>query len=110
MKRNFVYVLAALLISVASCSFTNKTFDNPDKDKLLIQLISYVLEKGHYDPKAMDDAFSEKVFDQYISMLDPSKRYFLKSDIEEFEVYRDQIDDQIRDSDITFSILFSNVW
>lgn len=102
MKRNFVYVLAALLISVASCSFTNKTFDNPDKDKLLIQLISYVLEKGHYDPKAMDDAFSEKVFDQYISMLDPSKRYFLKSDIEEFEVYRDQIDDQIRDSDITF--------
>ncbi|RNL85946.1 tail-specific protease [Sinomicrobium pectinilyticum] len=104
MKRNFVYVLAALLISVASCSFTNtnKTFDNPDKDKLLIQLISYVLEKGHYDPKDMDDTFSGKVFDQYISMLDPSKRYFLKSDIEEFEVYRDQIDDQIRDSEITF--------
>ncbi|MGS2740382.1 carboxy terminal-processing peptidase [Sinomicrobium sp. M5D2P17] len=104
MKRNFVYVLAALLISVASCSFTNtnKTFDNPDKDKLLIQLISYVLEKGHYDPKEMDDTFSEKVFDQYISMLDPSKRYFLKADIEEFEQYRDQIDDQIRDSEITF--------
>ncbi|MGS2764015.1 carboxy terminal-processing peptidase [Sinomicrobium sp. M5D2P9] len=102
MKRNFVYVLAALLISVASCSFTNKTFENPDKDKLLIQLISYVLEKGHFDPKDMDDAFSEKVFDQYISMLDPSKRYFLQSDMKEFEKYRDQIDDQIRDSDITF--------
>ncbi|MBC9797732.1 carboxy terminal-processing peptidase [Sinomicrobium weinanense] len=102
MKRNFVYLLAALLISAASCSFTNKTFDNPDKDKLLIQLISYVLEKGHFNPSEMDDSFSEKVFDQYIRMLDPSKRYFLQSDMEEFEVYRDQIDDQIKESDITF--------
>ncbi|UGU17188.1 carboxy terminal-processing peptidase [Sinomicrobium kalidii] len=102
MKRNFVYVLAALLISAASCSFTNKTFDNPDKDKLLIQLISYVLEKGHFNPAEMDDGFSEKVFDEYIRRLDPSKRYFLQSDIDEFEVYKHKIDDQIKDSDIAF--------
>lgn len=45
MKRKFAYLLGAILISVASCSFiTNKKFDNPDKDKLLIDLISYVLK------------------------------------------------------------------
>ncbi len=102
MKRNLVYVLAVLLISAASCSFTNKSFDNPDKDKLLIDLITYVLENGHYDPKAFDDAFSEQVYDNYIESLDPLKRYFLQSDIDEFNKYRQAIDDQIKTSDISF--------
>src|SRR5690606_18492041 len=102
MKRNLVYLLAVLLISAASCSFTNKSFDNPDKDKLLIDLITYVLENGHYDPKAFDDAFSEQVYDNYIESLDPLKRYFLQSDIDEFNKYRQAIDDQIKTSDISF--------
>lgn len=102
MKRNLVYVLAVLLISAASCSFTNKSFDNPDKDKLLIDLITYVLENGHYDPKTFNDEFSNQVFDNYIESLDPLKRYFLQSDIEEFNKYRGAIDDQIKTSDISF--------
>lgn len=102
MKRNLVYVLAVLLISAASCSFTNKSFDNPDKDKLLIDLITYVLENGHYDPKTFNDEFSQQVYDNYIESLDPLKRYFLQSDIEEFNKYREAIDDQIKTSDITF--------
>ncbi|MCX2679965.1 carboxy terminal-processing peptidase [Galbibacter sp. EGI 63066] len=102
MKRNFVYLLAALLISAASCSFTNKSFDNPDKDKLLLDLISYVLENGHFEPKDVDDNFSKHVFDNYIKALDPLKRYFLQSDIDEFKAYRLAIDDQIKTSDLTF--------
>ncbi|WP_224485264.1 carboxy terminal-processing peptidase [Robertkochia aurantiaca] len=101
MKRNLVYLLSALLISAASCSFTNN-FDNPDKDKLLIDLITYVLEKGHFNPKDINDEFSSNVYDSYIESLDPLKRYFLKSDIEEFEKYRTAIDDQIKTSDVTF--------
>lgn len=102
MKRKFVYVLLAALVSVASCSFTSKHFDNPDKDKLLLEIIAYVLEKGHFDPKTMDDTFSENVFKDYITAIDPLKRYFIQSDIKEFERYKLQIDDQIKNSDLTF--------
>ncbi len=102
MKRNLVYLLAVLLISAASCSFTNKSFDNPDKDKLLIDLITYVLENGHFDPKTFNDDFSRQVYDNYIESLDPLKRYFLQSDIDEFNAYREAIDDQIKTSDISF--------
>lgn len=102
MKRNLVYLLAVLLISAASCSFTNKSFDNPDKDKLLIDLITYVLENGHFDPKTFNDEFSRQVYDNYIESLDPLKRYFLQSDIDEFSAYREAIDDQIKTSDISF--------
>ncbi len=102
MKRNLAYVLLLMLVAVASCSFTNKTFENDDKDKLLLDLISYVLEKGHYEPKALDDEFSANVFEDFIDVIDPTKRYFIASDIAEFEKYKYQIDDEIKNTDITF--------
>jgi carboxyl-terminal processing protease len=102
MKGKFKFLLLAMLIAFASCSFTTKSFDNPDRDKLLIQLISYVLEQGHFQPKDLDDAFSEKVFNDYLEQLDPFKRYFYQSDIKEFEAYKFKIDDQIKTYDLTF--------
>ncbi|WP_318310388.1 carboxy terminal-processing peptidase [Flagellimonas crocea] len=102
MKKNFILALLVILVAVASCSFTNKSFNNDDKDKFLLELISYVLEKGHYEPKELNDNFSSNVFDDFIEVIDPTKRYFLKSDIREFEKYRFMIDDEIRNTDITF--------
>jgi carboxyl-terminal processing protease len=102
MKRNLVYISIVLLVAVASCSFTNKSFENDDKDKLLLDLITYVLEKGHYEPKQINDDFSVSVFEDFIDVIDPTKRYFLASDIAEFEQYKFQIDDQIKNTDITF--------
>jgi len=102
MKRNLAYALLVMLVAVASCSFTNKSFETSDKDKLLLDLIAYVLEKGHYEPKAINDNFSAQVFDDFIDVIDPTKRYFLAKDIQEFEKYKFQIDDQIKNTDISF--------
>ncbi|MBT8271934.1 MAG: tail-specific protease, partial [Bacteroidia bacterium] len=102
MKRKFNILLLTLLFAFASCSFTAKTFENSDKDKLLVQLITYVLEQGHFDPKNMDDTFSEGVFNDYLEQLDPFKRYFFASDIKEFEKYKYEIDDQLMNYDLSF--------
>ncbi|TYA92341.1 carboxy terminal-processing peptidase [Seonamhaeicola marinus] len=102
MKRNYKVLSLLLLLAFASCSFTTKTFDNPDKDKLLVQIITFVLERGHFDPIAMDDTFSEELFDDYIETLDPFKRYFLESDIKDFEKYKLELDDQLKATDVTF--------
>ncbi|WP_209402224.1 carboxy terminal-processing peptidase [Pseudozobellia sp. WGM2] len=102
MKRNLAYILGVMLISVASCGFTNKSFENDDKDKLLLDLITYVLQKGHYEPKDINDDFSVNVFNDFIDVIDPTKRYFLDEDIKEFEQYKFQLDDQIKSTDISF--------
>ncbi|MBT8297094.1 MAG: carboxy terminal-processing peptidase [Maribacter sp.] len=102
MKRNLAYALIAMLVAVASCSFTNKSFENDDKDKLLLDLITYVLERGHYEPKDINDDFSVSVFEDFIDILDPTKRYFLEDDIMEFEKYKFQLDDQIKNTEISF--------
>ena len=102
MKRNLKLIALALLFSVASCSFTTKNFDDPDKDKLLLDLITYVLERGHYDARDMDDAFSEAVFDDYLDALDPFRRVLLQKDVDEFAKYRTELDDMIKAKDLTF--------
>ncbi len=102
MKKSFLVLLLTIIVSAASCSFTTKVESDPDKDKLLIDLISYVLGKGHYDAKSINNDFSKEVFKDYIEALDPLKRYFYKSDIEEFEEYKELIDDEIRNKEIKF--------
>ena len=102
MKRNFNILLLAIFIAIASCSFTTKTFENPNKDKLLMQLISYLLEQGHFQPKVFNDEFSLEVYERFLNRIDPYKHYFYKSDIEVFKQYEQQLDDQIQNYEIGF--------
>lgn len=103
MKKKFGLGLLVLLLGFASCSFTeNRSFETDNKDKLLIDLITYVLEKGHYSPKDLDDQFSTEAFSRFIKGMDPLKRYFLASDIETFEKYRLSIDDQLINKELVF--------
>ncbi len=108
MKKSFLILMLTVIVSVASCSFTTKVENGPDKDKLLIDLISYVLGKGHYDAKDINDDFSKEVFADYVDALDPLKRYFYQSDIEEFKKFEKLIDDEIRNKEITFFNLTYN--
>jgi len=103
MKRNYKILLVILALSVGLWSFMpkEKTSD-PEKDKMLIELLTFVIEKGHYNPAKIDDTFSKGVYKDYLNALDPSKRFFLQSDIDEFAKYETQIDDQINNKDLTF--------
>ncbi|MPT35798.1 MAG: tail-specific protease, partial [Flavobacterium sp.] len=102
MKRNYKIVLLITALSAILWSFMPSKKSDPEKDRLLLELLTFVLEKGHYDPVQMDDAFSKSVYKEYISALDPSKRFFIQSDIDEFSKYETQIDDMIRNKDLTF--------
>ena len=55
MKKNKPLLVLILVLAFASCSFTSKSFEDPNKDKLLLQLITYVLNEGHFSPKDLND-------------------------------------------------------
>ena len=96
-------ILASGIISVVIFfELSANKFDDPNKDKLLVELVSVVLDRLHYDPKIIDDDFSKSVYDDYIKAIDPQKRFLLKSDIENFDQYKLLIDDQIKSSSIDF--------
>lgn len=64
------------------------------------RLITHFIANYHYKKAPLDDALSQTIFDNYIDALDPTKSYFLKSDIDEFGAYAQELDDDLRNSDL----------
>ncbi|MFV5702895.1 carboxy terminal-processing peptidase [Flavobacterium sp. XS2P12] len=104
MKRNYKILLVVVCLSATLFAFKmNATKEtDPEKDKLLLELLTIVIQKGHYNPANIDDTFSKGIYKDYIEALDPSKRFFLQSDIDEFLKFETQLDDQLLNKDLTF--------
>lgn len=107
MKRN--YKILIVLVSLSAVFWSFKAFqllpnsnNASEKDKVLLELLAFVIERGHYDPIAIDDSFSKGLYQDYLLGLDPSKRFFLASDIASFAQYETLLDDQILNKDLTF--------
>ena len=77
-------------------------FNNPSKDKLLIEIVSYVLNKGHYSPSQINDQFSKEVYENFLNGVDSRHLFFIQSDIDFFDSFKFEIDDQIKTSKIEF--------
>ncbi|WP_445719736.1 carboxy terminal-processing peptidase [Flavobacterium sp.] len=103
MKRNYKVILLITALSAILWSFVpSEKKEDPEKDKLLLELLTFVLEKGHYSPIELNDDFSKKVYKKYLENIDPTKRFFIQSDMDEFSKYETSIDDMIKSKDITF--------
>lgn len=106
MIRKLKIILPLLIFVTIFTSYQTVANEEPNpKDKVLLTILKYVLTQGHYEPKQIDDTFSENVFNAFIDNLDASKRYFLQSDINEFNAYKFEIDDQINNEDLSFFYL-----
>ena len=105
--KNYIWILSFILLSGFVFGITLKNED-PNKDKLLLEIISYVLDRGHYDPKEINDAFSENVYVNYLDNLDGQRRFFLNADIRSFESYRYKVDDELKNAQINFFNLTYN--
>ncbi|WGL17138.1 carboxy terminal-processing peptidase [Microbulbifer bruguierae] len=54
------------------------------------------LEMLHYNKLKVGDEMSTGLWDEYIDSLDPTKSYFLASDISEFRQWRTKLDDDLK--------------
>ncbi|MDB4414238.1 hypothetical protein N9167_02305, partial [Akkermansiaceae bacterium] len=73
-----------------SCSSQAADFD------LVGQEVIRLLQNGHYARMEFDQKMSERIFDDYIHDLDPSRIYFVQGDIDEFSTkYRSKVVDLI---------------
>ncbi len=96
MKRNYKIILIVLAISAALWSFMpKKEKADPEKEALLMELLTYVIKNGHYAPSEINNEFSAKVYKEYIKAIDPNKRFLLQTDIDELNQYEFLIDDFI---------------
>lgn len=103
-----ILIFALLVSSLQASNFDFNTNNDPEKDRVIIFVLKNILTRGHYLVKNMNDDFSEMVYDGFINSLDPNKRYFTQKDLKEFSQYKYQIDNQLKNDDITFYKLVYN--
>lgn len=108
MKRSFKIIVSLLLVVSFLVSFQLKNNNDPEKDKILIGLLRYILTNGHYQPQEINDAFSIQVFNKFTESVDPAKRFFIQADINEFSEQKTLIDDQIKVENLTFYNVVQN--
>ena len=94
--------LAVLLLSISIIVLAFRGESDEWRRDLLIKVVTFAIDKGHYEPGEINDEFSEKAFDTYINMLDFGKRFLLKEDVEAMEKYKLEIDDAMLNVDFEF--------
>ena len=96
MKKQLNKILLLLLVVLVAGAAYSQAMQKPSKEQVISDALVNSLETWHYSPLALDDKLSQRVFDLYLKSLDPNKRFFLKSDIEQLKVYQFKIDDELK--------------
>ena len=95
--------LAVLLLSVSIIVLASRSGgEDQMRRELLIKVISFALDNGHYNPAELNDEFSEKAWTLYIDRIDFAKRFLLQEDIDELEAYKTELDDAMKDINFEF--------
>ena len=98
----FISTIAVLSVSCFMCSFLPGTAVDNDKTVITENVMSSLLKMGHFNPRAIDDKFSEDLYDLYLKRIDINKKFLLLTDVNELKTMRTQIDDQLRDDKLVF--------
>ncbi|WP_176471618.1 carboxy terminal-processing peptidase [Pseudomonas sp. Irchel s3h14] len=108
MKHFFPSTALALFIGIgllpmSTNSFAANSWDKlqPDRDEVIASLnVVELLKRHHYSKPPLDDARSVIIYDSYLKLLDPSRSYFMASDIAEFDKWKTQFDDFLKSGDL----------
>ncbi len=65
------------------------------------QFATQFLSYHHYQKFKLDDNFSSKVWDNFLKDVDGGHSYFTEADVESFEKYRNGIDEDLLEGDLT---------
>lgn len=104
-KIFFILLLISfpLFAQTASDNKDKKTDDNTvpvltpgDVQQREDQFILPLLSRYHYKKTDINDSLSSVILDEYLNTLDQNRVYFLASDIESFNKYRHELDDDIK--------------
>jgi carboxyl-terminal processing protease len=73
------------------------------EDKTVARLVCLFLQQGHLARPEIGDSLSKRLYQRFFKDLDPTKVYFLKSDVEEFKKFETDLDDQLLDGNTAFA-------
>ena len=59
------------------------------------KIILHVIDSTHYRSRPLNDVLSSQILDNYLERLDRNRHYFIRADIDLFELHRYHVDDAL---------------
>lgn len=108
MKRSLASTALALVLGFSSLPLAAKTtsaadweYLQPDREQVIASLnVVELLKRHHYNKPPLNDERSVQIYDNYLKSLDPARSYFTAADIAEFNRWRTQFDDLLKNGDL----------
>lgn len=114
MKNRLMWILFALTLATQAAALEvsrNVPQLKPLSDEPQAALLSAeILTRYEYKRIPLDDATSSKIFDSYLKELDGERIFFQQSDIDKFAYARTELDDAIRDEDLSIPFEIFNLY
>lgn len=101
-KSWFLLLPLFLLIAYLSGNCRLSQGDPVSKESHLLKLVYENSQRFHYSPPVVDDAFSIKAFDDFLTNMDPGKRFYTQKDIHQLEKYKKDLDDHFKEGKLEF--------
>ena len=79
-RKNLKYLLPLLGVALIIFGFNNYGKEE-DKEAVIFALVRDALTNVHLQPKEMDDALSEEIFDAYLEALDYNKLFLTQGEV-----------------------------
>ena len=102
MKFRVPIFFSVLMVGLLLAAFFPKSVDDDQKEAILMRSILMALNQYHYQPQEINDDFSKKVFDLYLTRLDYYKRLITQEEIDRLKQYELQLDDQALNGSFEF--------
>ncbi|MBN1338189.1 MAG: carboxy terminal-processing peptidase [Bacteroidales bacterium] len=86
--------IPVMLMAVSILLFAHKSGNSDDQRReLLIKVMQFAINSGHYQPGSFNDSFSSRAFGIYIERLDYNKRFLLREDYLALKKFENKLDD-----------------
>lgn len=89
---------------------TNKVILQDANHAKIDQVVETIYQRAHYKKFELNDSLSTVIFNNYIDMLDHNRMYFLASDIDTFDAFKNDFDDNIKDGDLAHAYEIFNTF
>lgn len=83
-----------LLIAFMVAAFYPKVVDQTEKEAMLMRTILTFMDRLHFNPKPINDEFSEELYKLYLDRIDGGRRFLTQENIEKLEPYKSMLDDE----------------
>ncbi len=71
-------------------------------DQRIVLVVSKLIQREHIAKPELNDEISRRVTEKFVQGYDPFKLYFTKPDVDEFNKKKDQLDDLLKEKDLSF--------